>query len=62
MSHVAWPAGVEPEVPVPGYPNTWTHTPARAPFPRAPGLTELSAPPALRTRPWTGVVELASPR
>ncbi|WP_431268014.1 hypothetical protein [Dankookia sp. P2] len=24
-----WPTGVEPEVPVPGYPNTWIYTPSQ---------------------------------
>ena len=23
----SWPPGIEPEVPIIGYPNTWTHTP-----------------------------------
>ena len=23
-----WPPGIEPAVPVPGYTNTWTHTPS----------------------------------
>jgi len=24
-----WPPGIEPEVPIHGYPNTWTFTPAQ---------------------------------
>ena len=39
-----WPAGVEPDVPVPGYPNTWTHTPAQPLFRRPAGRTEATGP------------------
>lgn len=59
MSDVAWPVGVEPEVPIPGYPNTWTHTPQRAPFPRAAGRTELTAPPGIARKLGAGTVNLA---
>jgi protocatechuate 3,4-dioxygenase beta subunit len=39
-----WPDGVEPRVPIEGYPNTWTHTPARAPFRRPVTRTEATGP------------------
>jgi protocatechuate 3,4-dioxygenase beta subunit len=39
-----WPKGLEPAVPVAGYPNTWTHTPAGAPFRRPATRTEATGP------------------
>jgi protocatechuate 3,4-dioxygenase beta subunit len=54
-----WPEGVAPAVPIPGYPNTWTHTPARAPFPRVPGRGETTAPPALARKLPPGIANLA---
>ncbi|CAN1498383.1 PcaH Protocatechuate 3,4-dioxygenase beta subunit [Rhabdaerophilaceae bacterium] len=39
-----WPEGVQPAVPIEGYPNTWTFTPARAAFPRPQTLTEATGP------------------
>jgi protocatechuate 3,4-dioxygenase beta subunit len=59
MSHAPWPPGIEPVVPVPGYPNTWTHTPARPPIPRVPGATEHAAPAALHRKLATGDANLA---
>ncbi|WP_198369874.1 dioxygenase family protein [Roseomonas rosulenta] len=59
MHEAPWPPGIEPVVPVPGYPNTWTHTPARAPFPRAPGATEYAAPAALHRKLPDGEANLA---
>jgi protocatechuate 3,4-dioxygenase beta subunit len=39
-----WPPGIQPEVPVPGYPNTWTHTPSQ-PLSRRPiTRTEVTGP------------------
>jgi protocatechuate 3,4-dioxygenase beta subunit len=59
MNDTAWPPGIEPEVPVPGYPNTWTHTPAHPPIPRVPGATELSAPRGLERKLKPGGANLA---
>jgi protocatechuate 3,4-dioxygenase beta subunit len=59
MPDTPWLPGIEPVVPVPGYPNTWTHTPARAPIPRAPGATETAAPAALHRKLPVGDANLA---
>ncbi|WP_254452582.1 protocatechuate 3,4-dioxygenase subunit beta [Roseicella sp. DB1501] len=40
----AWPEGVEPAVPIPGYGNTFTHTPAQPPIRRPPMRTEVTGP------------------
>lgn len=61
MRETPWPAGIEPVVPVPGYPNTWTHTPALAPLPRVPGLLETSAPAGLHRKLICGEANLAEP-
>jgi len=61
MNDTTWPPGIEPEVPIPGYPNTWTHTPAQAPIPRPPGLTEFSAPLSLERKLKPGSANLAEP-
>ncbi|WP_052401324.1 hypothetical protein [Muricoccus aerilatus] len=39
-----FPPGIEPEVPVPGYPNTWTHTPAQPLLRRPVTRTEVTGP------------------
>ena len=59
MSDVSWPAGIDPVVPIPGYPNTWTHTPQRPAIARAPGRTELAAPPGIARKLGAGTVNLA---
>lgn len=61
MPDDGWPGGIEPVVPVPGYPNTWTHTPARMPFPRGLGATEMAAPVALARKLPCGEANLAEP-
>ena len=60
MSDVSWPTGVEPVVPIPGYPNTWTHTPQRPAIARAPApaATPVVARPLTQDaalRPWDGL-------
>jgi protocatechuate 3,4-dioxygenase beta subunit len=42
-----WPEGVEPAVPIEGYPNTWTFTPSRPAFPRPLTRTEITGPTEL---------------
>jgi protocatechuate 3,4-dioxygenase beta subunit len=42
-----WPEGVEPLVPIHGYPNTWTHTPAQPLIRRPRTRTEATGPLAL---------------
>jgi len=39
-----WPEGVQPSVPIEGYPNTWTFTPSRPPFQRPLTRTEATGP------------------
>jgi protocatechuate 3,4-dioxygenase beta subunit len=39
-----WPQGIQPDVPVPHYPNTWTHTPAQALLRRPITRTEATGP------------------
>jgi len=56
-----WPKGIEPDVPVPGYPNTWTHTPAQPLLRRAPGRTEVTGPRALQRKLPCGEANLAEP-
>jgi len=62
MPEAPWPPGIEPVAPVAGYPNTWTHTPARAPFSRMPGATERAAPAALHRKLPAGETNLAEAR
>ena len=38
------PPGIEPAVPIEGYPNTWTHTPAQPPIRRPATRTEATGP------------------
>lgn len=45
--HRPWPDGIEPAVPIEGYPNTWTHTPSRTPFKRPVTRTESTFPTKL---------------
>lgn len=54
-----WPAGIEPDVPVPGYPNTWTHTPAKPLFRRPAGRTEATGPLDLDRKLPCGDADLA---
>ncbi len=42
-----WPAGIQPSVPIEGYPNTWTFTPSRPAFIRPPTRTETTGPAGL---------------
>jgi protocatechuate 3,4-dioxygenase beta subunit len=39
-----WADGVEPSVPIEGYPNTWTHTPSQKMFQRPITRTEATGP------------------
>ncbi len=41
------PEGLDPAVPVPGYPNTWTHTPSQPAIRRPTTRTEATGPTAL---------------
>jgi protocatechuate 3,4-dioxygenase beta subunit len=43
-SFAPWPAGIQPEVPVPQYPNTWTHTPSQPLLRRPITRTEATGP------------------
>ena len=42
-----WPPGIEPAVPIEGYANTFTHTPALAPIRRPATRTEVTGPTEL---------------
>ncbi|HEY8611742.1 MAG TPA: protocatechuate 3,4-dioxygenase subunit beta [Roseomonas sp.] len=42
--YLPFPPGIEPEVPVEGYPNTWIHTPAQALIRRPVTRTEATGP------------------
>lgn len=42
-----WPEGVQPEVPIEGYTNTWTHTPSQPLYPRPVTRTEATGPAEL---------------
>lgn len=54
-----WPDGLAPRVPIPGYPNTWTHTPAQPPIRRPATRSEAAGPRGLaRKLPW-GATNLA---
>ena len=39
-----WPPGIEPDVPVVGYPNTWTYTPSQPLLRRVATRTEVTGP------------------
>lgn len=54
-----WPAGIEPDVPVPGYTNTWTHTPSQPLHRRPVGRTEATGPLELQRKLPCGDVNLA---
>ena len=54
-----WPPGTEPEVPVPGYPNTWTHTPSQPLHRRPVGRTEATGPLELQRKLPCGDSNLA---
>jgi protocatechuate 3,4-dioxygenase beta subunit len=56
-----WPPGIEPVVPVPGYPNTWTHTPSQPLVRRPVGRTESTGPIALDRKLPCGEADLARP-
>jgi protocatechuate 3,4-dioxygenase beta subunit len=55
----AWPAGIEPDVPVPGYPNTWLYTPAQALVRRPATRTEATGPLDLQRKLPCGDANLA---
>lgn len=57
--HAPWPPGIEPAVPVPGYPNTFTHTPAQPPIRRPPTRTEATGPLHLERKLPCGGADLA---
>ena len=54
-----WPEGVQPEVPIEGYTNTWTHTPAQAPYRRPVTRTEATGPAELWRKLHCGDSNLA---
>jgi protocatechuate 3,4-dioxygenase, beta subunit len=56
-----WPAGIQPEVPVPHYPNTWTHTPSQALLRRPITRTEATGPIDLARKLPCGADNLAVP-
>jgi protocatechuate 3,4-dioxygenase beta subunit len=56
-----WPPGIEPVVPVHGYPNTWTHTPSLPPYRRPAGRTEATGPRALWRKLPCDEANLAEP-
>jgi protocatechuate 3,4-dioxygenase beta subunit len=56
-----WPPGIEPLVPIEGYPNTWTHTPATPPLRRPPSRTEATGPLHLDRKLPCGDDNLAVP-
>lgn len=56
-----WPPGVDPVVPVPGYPNTWTHTPTQPAIRRAATRTEATGPLRLDRKLPCGEADLARP-
>lgn len=56
-----WPPGIQPEVPVPGYPNTWTHTPLQPLLRRPVTRTEVTAPFDLARKLLCGDDNLAVP-
>src|SRR3954447_1986002 len=56
-----WPPGIEPAVPVPGYTNTWTHTPSQPLLQRPVSRTEATGPLELQRKLPCGDVNLAQP-
>ncbi|WP_270933913.1 dioxygenase family protein [Falsiroseomonas oryzae] len=54
-----WPPGVPPQVPVPGYPNTWTYTPSQPLIRRVPTRTEATGPIRLDRKLLCGEANLA---
>ncbi|MDB5373677.1 MAG: Protocatechuate 3,4-dioxygenase beta subunit [Belnapia sp.] len=57
----AWPPGIEPAVPIPGYANTYTHWPAQPLLRRPAGRTERSGPLDLGRKLPCGDDNLAVP-
>src|SRR5215203_6704722 len=55
----AMPPGIEPEVPVPGYPNTWIYTPLQPPRRRPVTRTEATGPLDLHRKLPCGESNLA---
>ena len=54
-----WPEGVQPDVPIEGYTNTWTHTPSQAAFRRPVSRTEATGPSGLWQKLHCGDSNLA---
>ena len=54
-----WPPGIEPAVPIAGYPNTWTFTPSQAPIRRPATRTEATGPMELQRKLPCGDANLA---
>src|SRR3954454_2723241 len=54
-----WPPGIEPAVPIPGYTNTWTHTPSQPLHQRPVSRTEATGPLELQRKLPCGDVNLA---
>lgn len=61
-SYDPWPEGVQPEVPIEGYTNTWTHTPSQAAYPRPATRTEKTGPTELWRKLHCGDSNLAMSR
>jgi protocatechuate 3,4-dioxygenase beta subunit len=55
----SWPPGIEPAVPIIGYPNTCTHTPVLPAIRRPPTRTEATGPVALERKLPCGEANLA---
>lgn len=56
-----WPPGIPPAVPIEGYPNTWTHTPAQPLIRRPATRTEATGPLRLERKLPCGDANLAEP-
>lgn len=56
-----WPQGVQPDVPIQGYPNTWTHTPSQPLLRRPATRTEATGPLRLDRKLTCGEANLAEP-
>ncbi|WP_187830099.1 dioxygenase family protein [Siccirubricoccus phaeus] len=56
-----WPPGVQPVVPTPGYPGTFTHSPAEAPIRRPAGRGQFTGPLDLDRKLPCDEMNLATP-
>jgi protocatechuate 3,4-dioxygenase beta subunit len=56
-----WPPGIQPDVPIAGYPNTWTHTPSQPLIRRPATRTEATGPLRLDRKLPCGDANLAEP-